>query len=146
MMRIFTKLEVQHVIWTWVPKHIFRRVFHLTENDVHSCSVPENIFRRLFLIENVLNSDSISYYYFGYTDYINEPLQQGTHFLKFLNSIYTMRNFTKREVKHVMDSATPDKFLENPSYMPSLDEKDKSKQVGCFEWCTDPQVLIMLVN
>ena len=57
-------------------------------------------------------------------DNTNEPLQPGTHFLKFLNRIYTMRNFTKREVKHVIDSATPDKFLENPSYMPLFGETD----------------------
>ena len=75
-------------------------------------AVPENIFRRFFLIENVVHSDS-------------NTINSGTHFLKIpQQEIPDSKIFTKLGLKHVMDSATRDKFLENPSYMPSFSEKD----------------------
>ena len=75
-------------------------------------AVPENILRRFFLIENVVHSDSTT-------------INAGTHFLNIpQQEIHDKKFYKKMALKYVMDSATPEKFLENPSYMPLFVEKD----------------------
>ena len=58
--------------------HFSEEFFHLTEN-----AFPENIFRRFFLIENVVHSDSKTIYL-------------GTHFLKIPQQEINNEKFYKK--------------------------------------------------
>ena len=48
----------------------------------------------------------------------------GTDTLCIYQEIHDEKFYKKMGLKHVMGSATPDKFLENPSHMPWFGEKD----------------------